>query len=770
MAERICPFCGKENSSEAEFCWNCRARLVPIGAGLPPPENATPEQITEWLKQTSKKDQPDSSPAQAKEEVPEWLARVRERSRLEKEAIENASSLIPNETPEGDGETPDWLNEFRAEAAGAQTPPPVNEPEHPEAVGPSDETPGESVESKPEPGDLPPSGQPSEDWISQDENIPDIFPEEPATGAPSPEKPPVGGEDQSSSTGTSEESPQKPESEPEAASPKFNSAYSKPFQTDELRKMFMDTGEVESKEKSKPTPSEPEKPANLELPSWLKDLESEVPPEPSGKAKAESPFSSESPLEESTISKGEESTEKVPSENAPVKGQAPSQPPPPPQNPNPPVEPSWAAPSPFDGGNLPEWLKPGESKPQEQDQSQVPAEQSTGTSQDEKEPDQAGSLEPATLPPWLKSMRPLESAMPENLPAVPQSGEESRGPLAGINNALPGGITTNEYIKPAAVPGGLQVTDRQRIHAQVLESVLKPAVVNPQDKGIKRDRSRIWQILVSLLLMLILLGKIVFSNINLTPLPTVYPSGVMATRNYLLSLPENSLVLLVAEFEPSLSGELKLASQPVLEQLMLKQIRIAIVSTQPNGDVLAMNILAEAQSRHPDYSMDEKIVDLGYLAGGAIGLQNFASLPAFSFQNTLALNSPVLAGGLDWKNFGGIVILTDGIENARLWIEQVLPFTGNIPAIMVASAQAAPVVSPYVDSGQIKGLITGIEGGVLLSQQLNLPGTAKAFSDPYQIGILFLVVFIILGGIIQAISARRPEKPEKQEGRVDADH
>lgn len=745
MAERICPFCGKTNSSEAEFCWNCRARLIPLNQPTPPGENATPEQIADWLKQTNKPGETPQPHQPPQEEVPEWLQRVRERSRLEKEAQENAGSVIPNESPEPESESPDWLKEFRDEASQPESP---ADEEKPETLPPAEEQ--ASAENK---GITPPFSPTDQVWISQDENIPDVFPEKQPENEPS-----VPAE-------TSAKPPQAPEKEkelekasPETPVSRFAAAYAKPFRTDELRKMFLDSRQKDSAEEESKS-AEPEKPEKLQLPDWLKDLEAEVPPEP-GEQKPEQQALVEEPAADTSQPDITPNKPPIKSEKAQAAESAAV----PPAAPIPSIksatEPSWAAPSPFEGGSLPDWLKPG------QEPAPTPSESTAPAGEEEKVAE--GPLEPATLPPWLRSMRPLESAMPENLPVVPQSSEESHGPLAGISNALPGAAPEVSFGKTPAFSGGLKVTDRQRIHAQVLESVLKSTgEIGSVERVTGKDRSKVWKVLVSLLMILALFGKIFFSNISLTPAPAIYPNGVISTRNYLLSLPENSLVLLVADFEPSLSGELKLASQPVMEELMLRKARIAVTSTQPTGDVMAMQMLTASQQKHADYNLASNVVDLGYLAGGGIGLQNFANLPAFSFQNTKPLSSPVLRNGLEWKNISGIIILTDNIENARLWIEQVLPGVKNSPAIMVASAQAAPVLSPYVDSGQIAGLIAGVEGGTMLGQQLNLPGDTASVWDAFQIGILLLVVFIIIGGIIQAIAARKKEA-NPQEAQPDA--
>jgi len=253
MAERICPFCGKTNPADAEFCWSCQARLVPTSQSIPEEGKPSPnEELADWLKQTGQlTNEPQAaSKGKPEEEVPEWLKRVRERARLEKEAIEKASELIPEESSEAKDETPDWLKEFQAETGQS-----TSDHNEPEANQPVEE-----------------AGQPAEKPAAESTPPPSI-PEAPVAAAQTP----------------------RPE-EPKAPD------YIKPFHTEDLRQFFMtaDESQTESENaeqaKGEP-PSEPPaegiKPKAEEpgLPDWLQELEAIIPPEPGSETlpKAEPP-------------------------------------------------------------------------------------------------------------------------------------------------------------------------------------------------------------------------------------------------------------------------------------------------------------------------------------------------------------------------------------------------------------------------------------------------------------------------------------------------
>jgi hypothetical protein len=55
---------------------------------------------------------------------------------------------------------------------------------------------------------------------------------------------------------------------------------------------------------------------------------------------------------------------------------------------------------------------------------------------------------------------------------------------------------------------------------------------------------------------------------------------------------------------------------------------------------------------------------------------------------------------------------------------------------------------PYVDSGQVKGMIAGLNGAAGAEQANGgLPGFVRRYWDAYSLGLLLVVVVMFLGGL-----------------------
>ena len=90
--------------------------------------------------------------------------------------------------------------------------------------------------------------------------------------------------------------------------------------------------------------------------------------------------------------------------------------------------------------------------------------------------------------------------------------------------------------------------------------------------------------------------------------------------------------------------------------------------------------------------------------------QNPTAIMPLSADSSEAWSSPVLQGVTHFSDFASVIVLTDSLESGRVWIEQTASARGKTPLILISSAQAGPMFLPYVDSGQVNGLITGLYG------------------------------------------------------------
>ena len=144
--------------------------------------------------------------------------------------------------------------------------------------------------------------------------------------------------------------------------------------------------------------------------------------------------------------------------------------------------------------------------------------------------------------------------------------------------------------------------------------------------------------------------------------------------------------------------------------------------------------------------------------GGSTALKALATSPLqLSVPQTWSAggwNQIALANLKQITDFSQVILLTDTPESARDWVEQVQPELAkkNEPLIVISSAQAAPLLRPYQESGQITALLSGLLGGAAYEQIRQVSGTGTSYWNAYLAGILAMVLFILMGGIVSLIS------------------
>lgn len=672
-------------------------RLVP-GDAQGEPEQPGGSSGEDWLSSLRQEPDADVSPGQedalgqagseefSESETPDWLSRIRERARMETGAQAGESGA--------EDETPDWMSGLDSEPEtggadeGAASSSWLVEME---AAGGQADEPG----TAPQGAAVAPSDPVGEEWMDELSAWRAGAESEPAEAAsPVPGDLPgwlddgtVLGEDLDGNLQLAQEPPESPA---EAGSEDLLAGFA-----------------VEGESTVVQQPVEPDLPAPAEeTPEWLRDFSSQAPAENSG---------SVIPLIETAGLEG------ISDDIETGVGIA--------------------------AGELPDWLSEEGSPPSSGQEVEAPGEPLSE------------ELARAELPEWVKEMRPIESVLPGEAAAVePSQQVEQAGPLAGLRGVLPIEDLKTHYRKPPVYSARLRLSEKQHSHASMLESIVAQEA---QPLLIPRTRARAPQVFTRVLVTLFIFAVLTVVRIfplGLVPGALLAPPELDDMFNQIEQVSEqNAPVLLAVDYEPGRFGEMYFASLPVIEHLMAKNVPIVVLSTVPTGPALAQRLLQEAaddlrEKTDQTYDPAVQTLNLGYLPGGTISLLEFAQLPSRAAPATLEGNfdiwkQPFLANVKGLDGFSQVIVLTDSAETGRAWIEQVKPLMGTAPLLMVTSAQAAPLLMPYLQSQQVNGMVSGFLGGVTYGQWRHVDTPADPYWESYQVGVLLAVGVILFGGL-----------------------
>lgn len=286
-------------------------------------------------------------------------------------------------------------------------------------------------------------------------------------------------------------------------------------------------------------------------------------------------------------------------------------------------------------------------------------------------------------------------------------------------------------------PPELSVSREEKAQADQLAGVI---IDERASRPVRQPESRSSRGLVRLILGLILIAGLSLSLFagGKTALPEdlLQPYNEALVR-WMKALPADSSLLLIMDFTPGYAGELSMIAQPILEQVIRGDTIVFMMSSSVSGNLLAGRLLGQKME-------EERVTDLGYFPISAYGAYGVAS-QTYSGESVLPV--PELGRGYPLVDVDGVLLLSDSYEGARVWIEQLSSLMPETPLILLAAAQAGPLVLPYWESGQLMGLVAGISEAAGLERMLSEGDTVASRWRAYQTGILMLMALLVIGVI-----------------------
>ena len=257
---------------------------------------------------------------------------------------------------------------------------------------------------------------------------------------------------------------------------------------------------------------------------------------------------------------------------------------------------------------------------------------------------------------------------------------------------------------------------------------------------------------------------------NLIELPIKVDKNTKIVFNSISELKSGDKVLLSFAYGASTKPEVHPMAIALLKHLFAKDIKVYIVSLWPESPIMANQAIKEI--------IDTKLFNLeegvdyalfGYKTGGFIVIkgiaENFREVYKQDHNGNLIEDLTIMDDIYSVSDFDFVFDFSAGVPGNAEWVQYAcdpkkIPLSSGCTSIMVTDA------IPYVESGQLKGILAGMPGAAeyekmvydLLQQQLNknsnlnkdavlTKGKALARMSAQSVSHLLMVIFIILGNV-----------------------
>ncbi len=257
---------------------------------------------------------------------------------------------------------------------------------------------------------------------------------------------------------------------------------------------------------------------------------------------------------------------------------------------------------------------------------------------------------------------------------------------------------------------------------------------------------------------------------GLVNIPIKTTSNSKIVFDELNNLKAGDKVLVSFEYGASTKPEIHPMSVAVLQHLFANEVKVYTVPLWPEGLMMAKFALEEVLSSNL-FQVEEHIdyVSLPYKAGGEIIIRGIAtdmrSIFTQDVNNILLKDIPMMNNVNNITDFDFVFDLSAGVPGNAEWVqfacdEYNIPLSSGCTSIMVTDA------IPYVESGQIRGILAGMPGAAeyeqmvfkYLNESKNIPvnpGKATSRMSAQSIAHLLMVIFILFGNISYYLIRRK---------------
>jgi len=249
--------------------------------------------------------------------------------------------------------------------------------------------------------------------------------------------------------------------------------------------------------------------------------------------------------------------------------------------------------------------------------------------------------------------------------------------------------------------------------------------------------------------------RIIFLLIALaTLLPLLNPFGlpikvspeVRGVYEYIENLPEGSVFLLSLDFDPSSKPELEPQAIALLRHAFRKHLRVIGMTHWLPGTGLADSIFARV-AKEMDKQPGQDYVFLGWGPGQgsliiSMGQDLYKAFPS-DYAKRPTQGMPVLHDVRNLRDVNYMVSLAAGSSGIEMWYiygkdKYRFEMAGGSTGVI------APGLYPFLRSGQINGLIGGLQGAAEYETLINQKGTAVAGMDAQSVDHLVIIVLVLL--------------------------
>jgi hypothetical protein len=246
-------------------------------------------------------------------------------------------------------------------------------------------------------------------------------------------------------------------------------------------------------------------------------------------------------------------------------------------------------------------------------------------------------------------------------------------------------------------------------------------------------------------------------------LPLPISPEVREAYDQMTKLQPGAKVLVSFDYDPPSAPELQPVAVAFMKYAFTHDLRVIIMGLWPQGPQQAEQAIQEAFDTDP--SLRDKVkygvdyVNLGFQSGNEFVVlrmgEGFKTQFPTDINYTPYDSIPLLKNVRNFSNVDWALNLSAGKPGTVEWV-QIAVDRYNLRMSAANTAVQAPMAYPYLQAGQLLGLMGGMSGAAQFEELTGYPGKATTYLLSQTFAHVAVVLFIVIGNV--AFFRSRKEK------------
>lgn len=232
-------------------------------------------------------------------------------------------------------------------------------------------------------------------------------------------------------------------------------------------------------------------------------------------------------------------------------------------------------------------------------------------------------------------------------------------------------------------------------------------------------------------------------------LPLQVAPMTQAVYDAIEALEPGSIFMLSTDWEASTEAESGPQTEAIVRHVLGRDLKLIIVGLWPQGNSATQQIVERiASEMGKTYGVDW--VNLGYKPGGEVVLASLAAnlreLYSSDVKGTPLDQLEICRGLTSAKDVDLVCSVSWGDPGHLTWVKMVQTQV-EVPVVAAVTAVSLPGCAPYLQSGQLLGVVGGLGGAAQYEKLVGYAGKATAGMGAQSFGHILVLTLVVLGNI-----------------------